>query len=169
MPKPSVWLSPPRYWQRRPDRSERDWLLCAGSLTAALVRLSRGRFRVRVLREGWLRPRPDERRALGLTHRHYARIREVELLGGDEVWVSARSVIPLRTLRGGGGRLRYLGSRSLGSLLFKGRARRGPLEIRRDAGQWQRRSRFHFDRRPLLVQECFHPALFAAASRAKLR
>jgi chorismate--pyruvate lyase len=169
MPKPAAWLPPPRYWQARPPRTERAWLLCEGSLTAALVALSHGAFRVRVTHEGWHRPRPDERQALQLSSRHFARIREVELLSRDQVWVTARSIIPQTTLHGRGRRLRYLGSRSLGTVLFKEHARREPLDIRHQDGDWQRRSCFRFHGRPLLVQERFLPALFAAAQAAKLR
>lgn len=169
MPKSSAWLPPQRYWLARPAPEQQPWLLCEGSLTAALVRLSQGSFRVRVTHEGWHRPHADERAALRMPTRLVARIREVELLGRDEVWVKARSVIPLKTLRGKGRRLRYLGSRSLGTLLFKGRARRGPLEIRREGDCWQRHSCFRYDGRPLLVREQFQPALFEAARAGKMR
>lgn len=168
MPHSPPWLPPRRYWQDRPSPDVRPWLLASGSLTAALVRLSQGRFRVRVIRECWERPQPDERRALKLPPRLYARVREVELLGDSGVWVTARSILPVTTLRGPGGRLRYLGNRSLGTLLFKGRARRGPLEIRRRDGCWERHSRFHYHGRPLLVRERFLPALFESARPGKI-
>lgn len=168
MPHSPHWLPPRRYWQARPAAVVRPWLLADGSLTAALLRQSQGDFRVRVIREGWARPQADERRALRLPPRLYARIREVELLGQGEVWVTARSILPIRTLRGPGGRLRYLGSRSLGSLLFKGRARRGALEIRRRDDGWERRSCFHYHGRPLLVRERFLPALFESAQAGKI-
>lgn len=168
MPSEPAWLPPRLYWQARPDPDIRPWLLADGSLTAALVNLSGGAFRVRVTRERWERPRPDERRALNLPPRLYARVREVELLGRDEVWVTARSILPVTTLRGPGGRLRYLGNRSLGSLLFKGRARRGPLAIRCRDGHWERHSCFFYHGQPLLVRERFLPALFAAARQGKL-
>ncbi len=167
MPSPA-WRPPRRYWQCPPPRSLKPWLLCAGSLTAALVRASHGEFRVRVLHEGWHVPTRDEQRALGLPLGRVARIREVALLGRGEVWVTARSVIPVATLRGRGGRLRYLRNRSLGTLLFKGRARRGPLALRHTADGWERRSCFHYFGRPLLVRERFLPAI-PAPSHGGLR
>lgn len=163
----SVWLPPARYWQARLPPLLRAWLLSRGSLTAYLQALSHGEFRVEVVQEGWHFPHADECQALGLPRRHYARIREVALWGQGEVWIQARSVIPLQTLQGKGGRLRYLGTRSLGSLLFRDGGRRDAPEIRRVPQGWQRRSRFYYGGQPLLVQERFLPALFTAAARHK--
>jgi chorismate--pyruvate lyase len=119
---------------------------------------------VRLLWQGWARPAPEERRRLGLPAGQYALIREVELLGHGQPWVRARSILPHTCLRGPGRRLRKLGNRSLGGLLFKDPTlRRGAIEVaplrQAEGTVWARRSRLYFHGRPLLVAECFLPAL----------
>ncbi|PTQ91046.1 chorismate--pyruvate lyase family protein [Agitococcus lubricus] len=164
------WLSQSRYWQAQLASPAKEWLLSRGSLTAYLMTLSKGQFRVRVMAQGWHKPRLDERLSLGLPAQQWVWVREVALEGEGQIWVEARSIIPLRTLRGKGGRLRYLGSRSLGSLLFKG-GKRGAMLIaktERTQPRWLRRSCFYYDGRALLVQEAFLPALFSAAQGRQL-
>ena len=175
----------PLRWHSRPQQVWRDlppeiadWLLDSGSLTQRLCRASAGRFRVCVLHEGWTRPDRDEARILGLRLAARAWTREVQLLGDDQPWVFARTLIPARTLSGRGRRLTRLGTRPLGQALFADPdVRRGPIEIMRIAvGQrlhqralthlvappgvvWGRRSVFRIEDRPLLVCEIFLPDL----------
>ena len=172
-------------WHSRPQQAWRDlppeiadWLLDSGSLTQRLRRASAGRFRVCVLHEGWTRPDRDEARILGVRLDARAWTREVQLLGDEQPWVFARTLIPARTLRGRGRRLTQLGTRPLGQALFADPdVRRGPIEITRiAAGQrlhqralthlvappdviWGRRSVFRIEDRPLLVCEIFLPDL----------
>ncbi len=167
---PRRWLPPARHWQLHPEPEIRHWLLEPGSLTARLVARSGGRFRVEVLRQYWGRPAVEEARRLRLHPGRFALIREVALLGGDEVWVRARSVLPASSLTGPGRRLRKLGNHSLGGLLFRDPTlRRGPMEITRlqqPEGQvFARRSHLVYHGRPLLVAECFLPALLVAPAR----
>jgi chorismate--pyruvate lyase len=129
-----------------------------------LVAHAEGAFAVRVLWQGWARPALEECRRLGLPPGRHALIREVELLGHGQPWVRARSVLPLPCLGGRGRRLRRLGNRSLGGLLFKDPTlKRGPIEIaclqQAEGEAWARRSLLHFHGKPLLVAECFLPAL----------
>ncbi len=152
----------------------RDWVLDRGSLTQRLVRASDGHFSVRVIRQQWQEPNPDEALLLGSPVKSRALIREVELLCHGQVWVIARSVIPYTTLTGAERQLTALGNRSLGTFLFKSRAmKRGPLQITKiapehlsmQAGQtmhnalWGRRSVFFLHDKPLLVSELFLPAV----------
>ena len=131
----------PLRWHSRPQQVWRDlppeiadWLLDSGSLTQRLCRASAGRFHVCVLHEGWTRPDRDEARILGLRLAARAWTREVQLLGDEQPWVFARTLIPARTLRGRGRRLTQLGTRPLGQALFADPGvRRGPLEITRIA------------------------------------
>lgn len=161
---PRRWLPPQRHWQLAPPAPVRDWLREPGSLTARLVREAEGAFRVELLAQYWGRPSPEEARRLGLPAGRVALIREVALFGCGQPWVRARSVLPVTSLGGAGRRLRKLGNRSLGHLLFRDPTlRRGPIEIARldqpEGRVFARRSHLVFHGRPLLVAECFLPAL----------
>ncbi len=161
---PRHWLTPARHWQLAPPAPVRDWLREPGSLTARLVREAGGDFRVVLLAQYWGRPAPEEARRMGLAPGRYALIREVALLGRGEPWVRARSVLPVTSLVGPGRRLRKLGTRSLGHLLFRDPTlHRGPIEIARlqqaEGPVFARRSHLVFHGRPVLVAECFLPAL----------
>lgn len=156
---------------RRPSITQtpqvwRSWLTDPGSLTKRLLELSRGQFRVDVIRQGWQRPTRSEAKALSMPNRQKALIREVELIGCGEIWVYARTIIPATTLTGRHRTLKQLGNRSLGSLLFGDPTmRRGPLQISRlklsdnKTQVWARRSLFYLSDKPLLVCEVFLPAL----------
>lgn len=164
------WLSPARYWQAQLAYPYKDWLLSRGSLTAYLQQLSEGDFSVRVLHQGWHKPTRDEAVNLGLRQGQWALVREVALVCRGEIWVQARSIIPLKTLHGKGRRLQFLGSRSLGSLLFNG-GQRLEMTLRvpdKQQHYWTRRSHFRYAQQPLLVQESFLPALFVAFHQHKI-
>lgn len=160
----------------------RDWLLDAGSLTDRLKRACRGRFNVRVLDEGWRRPRLDEARVLGMSPTARAWVREVQLLCDGEPWVFARTIVPVSTLTGRQRQLAYLGDRPLGAFLFADPGmRRGEVELacigrkqamfghatrglkRRPATIWGRRSVFRVGGKPLLVTEVFLPTVETSA------
>ena len=174
---PRWYPSSQRFWGDLPSDLA-DWLLNHGSLTQRLRCACAGRFRVRVLRQGWSRPARDEARILGSRLDAWAWTREVQLLCNERPWVFARTLIPAHTLRGRGRRLTYLGTRPLGHALFADPdVRRGPVEIARIiAGQslhqrvfagcaeppdaiWGRRSVFWIGKCPLLVYEIFLPDL----------
>ena len=147
----------PLCWQR--------WLTDRASLTQHLIQASEGHFRVEVVRQGWARPTRSEASALGISFRQLALVREVRLMGREQTWVYARSVIPASTLTGKERQLNHVGSRSLGSVLFRDSTmKRGPLEVSRlslpdDQSMWARRSKFYLSGKPLLVCEVFLPAL----------
>ncbi|WP_432697075.1 chorismate--pyruvate lyase family protein [Marinobacterium sp. YM272] len=145
----------------RAPRRLRRWLTDHGSLTRLLKRASGNRFSVRVAAQGFARPGAMEAVALGLKPRQQALIREVYLCGNGEPWVYARTVIPVSTLSGRHRTLKLIGTRSLGSLLFRDPGmRREPLQIARlEDHLWARRSVFHLDDKPLLVCEVFLPSL----------
>lgn len=153
--------------------SVRSWLLDESSLTARLLRVHHGDFRVQLLRQEWQNPRASERRLLNLRTRERVLAREVVLWGGGEPRVYARSVIPATSLRGRLRKLRALEEGSLGAMLFQDRSlRRGSYELARFDGDspclpenlhskeclWGRRSRFSLIGRPLMVSEIFLPA-----------
>ena len=160
--------------------SIRSWLLDTSSLTQRLITHCHGQFQVEVLDESWGRPAPGELQTLGMKPGTFARIRQVRLLCDGVPWVFARTVIPYKTLKGPVRRLKMLGNRSLGEVLFADKSMsRGELEIAgitegdylyRTATQglankspviWGRRSVFSLSGKPLLVNEIFLPDLAA--------
>ena len=162
------WRPPARLSKRPPLLW--SWLTAHGSLTQQLRQQASGQFRVQPLREQLMRPTADEARLLSIPTGQWAWVREVYLFGADDVpWVFARSVIPISSLQGQARRLRYLGRRSLGSLLF---ARQAPACTRQVAclpQGWARRSRYVWHGQPLLVQECFLPAFIAHLEQTACR
>lgn len=172
------WLPRRRVRQGWLPSGLRPWLLDQGSLTQRLIERCHGRFRVEVLSQGWGTPQLNESRALGLPLRRRALVRQVYLLCDDTPWVFARTVIPEPSLRGNRRRLKRLGNRPLGAVLFADPSmERSPLEVvrigndqrlfRRALGKsrrpsreiWGRRSLFRLGGAPLLVSEIFLPDL----------
>jgi chorismate--pyruvate lyase len=138
-----------------------------GSLTKRLIRVSGGDFKVIIRRQRWARPSLDEQQLLHIPHNQYALIREVDLMCMGEVWVSARSIIPLKTLTGAEKQLGRLGERPLGAYLFKAKTmRRGPLQIANltmevcESPVSARRSLFYIHGKPILVSEFFLAPVF---------
>lgn len=186
--KDNQWLDASAALRRRLKTEVRDWLFAAGSLTLRLQLhcAGKGDFSVRVLKQSRKRPAADERQLLGLRDYQVALVREVQLLCADQVWVFARTVVPLRTLTGRGRRLAALGNRPLGAMLFadKSVCRRRLQVARLTAGNdifdsaaqvlaevpriiWGRRSLFYYQQRPLLVSEIFLPAVISCKSGKK--
>lgn len=155
-----------------------NWLVDASSLTRRLQLMCDRQFNVRVLQQAWGRPLASERRVLGIKFGERTVIREVRLMCGDQAWVFARTVIPVRSLRGAQRRLAHLGSKPLGAALFADPyMHRGEVEVARISPKeklfaravgsapyseaiWGRRSVFWSQGKSLLVSEIFLPALF---------
>lgn len=157
-----IWHPPHRVGTRAP-RLLRPWLVAHGSLTRQLRVHGGGQFRVALCHESFGRPTLDESQFLGVPAHQYAWIREVCLHGrDDQAWVVARSVIPIRALRGQGRRLRHLGTRALGSVLFARHPPRCQRQLAHLPQGWARRSRYDWHGQPLLVQECFLPVFVAS-------
>lgn len=173
----------------------RSWLLSDGSLSRRLAQAF-GHFQVQVLRQGTAPATSEERRLLRRHARGHLRlprchVREVVLWGDGRPLVHARSVLPAVQARLAWRALRGLGQRPLADLLFGpqaapcvrlGAQRSTPLQARRLSARlqwahhplWSRRSVFTRRGVPLLVTECFAPAVCERApgprsSRGKLR
>lgn len=105
-------------------------------------------------------------------------VRDVELLCNEKPWVFARTLIPISSLKGSAQRLTQLGEKPLGAVLFYDpTVLRGATQITRllprhplfDTASnhvdeipeqlWGRRTLFYVEKRPLLVNEIFLPAL----------
>ncbi|GJM08686.1 MAG: putative chorismate pyruvate-lyase [Lysobacteraceae bacterium] len=153
-----------------------DWLVDPSSLTARLRARFGAGFSVAVqqLSRAW--PTLNETRLLGLSGRQSLYQRCVSLRAFGEPVVQARTLIPVRTLRGRARQLTRLGSRPLGQAVFSSPdMRRGPLQTalvhtntpifpNLDEPCWGRRSVFYLGGRPLLVYEVFLPRLFERLS-----
>jgi len=151
---------------------QRSWLLDRASLTKRLIRCSKQKFEVRVSFEGVARLFHHEKKVLKCAS-DSAWIREVELIVDGEIWVFARSAVPLSTLTGDDLKLRHLGNKPLGHLLFSSpRYQRNQFEVGQTTNLsgdmcWGRRSIFscmNKQSRPthktLLVSETFMPVVF---------
>ncbi len=173
-----LWIPRSRLLRSDIPDSVLDWLLDEASLTRRLQTACPGRFRVRVLSQGWARPMANEAAVLGLNPCKYALVRQVELMCDETPWVYARTIMPQRTLHGKLRRLVHLQSQSLGAILFASPTmERGEVEIanilanskihkmiEQQGGHlpesvWARRSVFHIFKKPLLVSEIFLPAM----------
>jgi chorismate--pyruvate lyase len=169
------------------------WLQIDGSLSARIASVS-GKLTVRVLRQGRVRLQPAEAQRIGCPAGASAHGREVILLADGVPVVYARSVLQAVHARGTWKAIRGLGNRALADLLFgQPAAQRSGFEFARFAPgsgiaatvhrrwrdatgtEWGRREVWArcsvFSRRgaPLLVTECFAPAIaaFDAPQRAR--
>ena len=179
-PRASNWFSPADLPARKLDSEVRSWLDDQGSLTRRLIEFCPQQFSDRELSQYWSHAEIEESRLLEIPARQRVLLRQVQLLCGDQVYVYARSLIPLKTLQGKHQRLRYLGDRPLGGYLFANphlyRAQQHYASIsakdplfkialsgtnQNGSKIWGRRSLFNIDSKPLLVSEFFLPSLFA--------
>ncbi|CAC9990802.1 Chorismate--pyruvate lyase (EC 4.1.3.40) [uncultured Gammaproteobacteria bacterium] len=86
-------------------------------------------------------------------------IREVELLGNQQVMIFARSIIPITNDTKD---LRAIGGKPLGEILFNdGSIVRGEMQITHADNLWGRRSTFTIGQTKLLVSEFFLENLYA--------
>ena len=152
----------------------KPWLLAQGSLTQQLRTFAGGEFKVLPLHESFQHPRADEIKQLRIKPDQMVWVREVLLYGNAQApWVHARSVMPLRTLRGSGRRLKLLKNRSLGSVLFERGGvqlipkyqQRKSRELSKLTEGWTRRTTYVWHNKFLLVQETFLPAFIDALSQ----
>jgi len=132
------------------------WLDDSRSLTAKL-KTKFNDFAVNVVSQTQLKPYQNESEVLGFEGDSI--IREVELLGGDQIMVFARSVIPVTNDTKD---LLSIGSKPLGEVLFNDPTiTRGQLQITHTGSTWGRRSTFTIGTTKLLVSEFFLENLYA--------
>ncbi|NVK89285.1 MAG: chorismate lyase [Gammaproteobacteria bacterium] len=147
-----------------------EWLTFAGSLTEKMEQFSQQKMQVALLRQGHQQLSSDELSTLQLKPRQWGWVREVELSFQAKPWVLARTVIPQSLMSSVAGRLRLLGDKPLGPVLFNGlKAQRRVIDFfqvkalhwsqqRWSQPLWCRRSLFYLDQRALLLKEVFLPA-----------
>ena len=174
------------HWRRRLNMSDRhsiffkEWLLYESSLTKKLQQYAKGDFRVELLSQNIQAVSFSERQALGLTVRKYAFVREVALWVKGSVWVYARTIIPLNTLKGRLRILKNLGNRPLGEELFANPNMRRekilfgriasqdlPFTLRQYQPLGGRRTLFKINNKPLLVCEFFLDNIYNSAKYCK--
>ncbi len=148
---------------------DKSWLTFRGSLTEKMEEASGRPIKVQVTAQGMGPVSEEERRCLGLLQREWAWIREVELSIDSVPWLLARTIVPRHSLVGELRRIKLLGEKPLGPLLFNRlRAERCDIDFtevdqvpwmkRRFAQSlWCRRSLFYVQHRPLLLKELFLP------------
>lgn len=147
----------------RVPRAFHHWIADQSSLTQRLIALSSDQFKVRLLNQGVEPMQVSEALALGDRIGAMAIVREVELLCEGQACVYARSVIPLKSLKGKQRRLASLGTQPLGAFLFADpklkRAAVDVLPLDKSRKGWGRRSLFMVGGYPIFVSEYFLPSL----------
>ncbi len=140
----------------------RTTLFNTASLTAQLIAISDGDFKVKVLWQGWRKLSHQEALLLDCQDNHnVAWCRDVALLVKGEVRVYARTCMPKSTLTDHESQLKNLGNKPLGAYLFQHpHMRRGEMSAYRIADNelslsWARRSVFYLRHKPILVTEAF--------------
>ena len=97
---------------------------------------------------------PLDHPLLNLSHKQFVWCRQVTLNVDDEIWIEAKTIVPLLTLQGRGRQLFYIKNQSLGDTLFSDPSlKRSVFEIDLQT----RRSVFVFHGQPLQISETFRP------------
>lgn len=152
------------------------WLSDNGSLTRSVIASCRKRFKVKLVSQGQGMALPSEAALLGAGPAQATLVREVRLHCGRHPWVFARTLMPMRNLRGPVHALTQLGRRPLGEVLFSDpTTRRLRVEVaritprhrlfgratahlkRRPDAIWGRRTLFEYGGENILVNELFLP------------
>ena len=133
-----------------------NWLIDTQSLTAKL-KAKYVDFQVRVIDQSEQTPYANEK--ANLPNAANTVVREVELMGGGQSVVFARSVIPITNDTQA---ILQIGAKPLGETLFNDPSIvRGELQVTRLGEIWGRRSTFTLGQTPILVSEFFLEALYA--------
>ncbi len=174
----------PEHWQIAKNHSLlsdfpdiKQWVCSESSLTIKIKELGVA-FSVEVLSQSY-RSLDKSMQSVINTGDSVALVREVVLKQGDVPLVYAQTLMPESTIIGTEKRLSDLGNQSLGQILFQSnQAIRDQIEcavVENDSPLalfiedklkqsltktcFIRRSLFHLDNKPILVNECFLPAL----------
>jgi len=160
------------------DTDMHAWLSDDGSLTRSVIASCRGKFKVDVVAQGQGSALPSEAALLSAGPAQATLVREVHLYCGRRAWVFARTLLPMRSLRGPVHALTQLGRRPLGEVLFSDpTTRRLKVEVARITPRhrlfgratahlrhqpdaiWGRRTLFEYGGENILVNELFLPGI----------
>src|ERR1700736_2359514 len=174
--EPIQWLPAERLGQLTVDAHVRPWLIGKGLLTLRMKAVCGERFALRLV-DQWTGLLDAAHRSALSSADGAGLFRDVEMCGGEQVWVFAQTIIPDSTLCAHPW-LAELGDTPLGETLsdLSGLERSSyeyawlpveePVTARalraaevRPAGLWARRSRVSLRGAPLLMQELFLPAI----------
>lgn len=147
------------------DAAAKAWLTAPGSLTRLLKDSSAGQFRVEVQEEGQrnIDSAPLRAEFGPLAQQHSFWSRRVMLLGEEQPWVLAHTLLPAHSQLGPLAQVISLGSKPLGEFLFEHpQLQRSNLHFAHLQGRiWGRKSLFFLYGKPIMVAEFFLPALLA--------
>lgn len=135
----------------------------SGSLTQLLIKKSNNRFRVELVAQEWLEIAGADLRSqfgpVSTGHRFWSR--KVVLMGNDEPWVMAHTLVPEHSLLSPLAQVLELNSKPLGEYLFShpDLIRTGMDIAAYKTNLWARRSLFFLYSKPVMVAEFFLPAL----------
>ncbi len=137
------------------DKNILSWLDDDKSLTAKLKQKFKS-FAVEILTQEIQKPHKNELEVVDFSGDCV--IREVQLLGDNQIVVFARSVIPITSDTED---LLKIGSKPLGEVLFNDKSiKRGDLQVTNSKSTWGRRSAFTIGTTKLLVSEFFLENLY---------
>lgn len=153
-----------------------SWIYESGSLTKRIKEHYQDAFSLSVLFHQWKRPFLSETRSLCLPGNKYCLTREVLLSAHEQPLILARTIIPVKTLKGAQRTLSRLGTRPLGEVIFcYPKLARLEMDIALIApGQWSsaaqkiinhdqkiwgRRTVYAIQQRRMLVSEFFLPGV----------
>lgn len=148
----------------------RDWLCFPGSMTQRMRAISTN-IQIIVLQNQLGLLSREEQNSLKIPHRKSVLIREIEMFCNNELWITARTAMPLESLQGKWRKLKNLGNKPLGDMLFKdAKIQRSPFQFQLlcdDKGfdVWARRSLFYLDQRPILLTEVFSSSMWKSIKK----
>lgn len=177
LPLPTQWRLANDHAKLMSQPTLKDWVCSESSLTVRIKELGVC-FSVEVLNQTNVELTYADQQALSCTDTH-GLVREVVLKQADIALIYAQTLMPASTVEGTERRLAELGNQSLGQVLFQSKhTKREAIEcsevpvdsvlgafVSDFLGQaikppmFIRRSLFRLNDKPLLVNECFLPAL----------
>lgn len=144
------------------------WIADAGSLTKRLKHKSAGEFRVDLGEELWREDIPPALRKLfgPVNQQHRFWSRKVTLVGCNEPWVQAHTLIPEHSFESPLKEVVSLNEKPLGEYLFNHpNLIRSEMDVTvSNSDTWGRRSLFYLFGKPILVAEFFLPDLLSNSS-----